>query len=250
VEKRLGSPLRPLLGQVALVTGASSGIGRAVAVSLARHGASVCLVGRNPKRLALAHKEAERHNRSVKTYRTDLTRDRDLRRLVSSVERDFGRLDILVHGAGVIALGPVETAPVSDLDLQYRTNVRAPYVLSQVFLPLLKREKGQIVFVNSSAGLLARANVAQYASTKHALRAIADSLRDEINVDGVRVFSVFLGRTATPMQAAVHEHEGRKYRPESLIQPEQVASLIVATLTLPRDVEVTEARLRPLRKPG
>lgn len=249
MAKRMSPAPRPLLGQVALVTGASSGIGRAVAIALARHGASVCLVGRNLRRLALAHREAERHIPSVKTYRTDLTRDRDLRRLVSNVERDFGRLDILVHGAGVIALGPVETAPVSDLDLQYRTNVRAPYLLSQVFLPLLKREKGQIVFVNSSAGLLARANVAQYASTKHALRAIADSLREEINVDGVRVFTVFLGRTATPMQAAVYRQERRTYDPQGLIQPEQVASLIVATLTLPRDVEVTEARLRPLRKP-
>jgi NADP-dependent 3-hydroxy acid dehydrogenase YdfG len=102
--------------------------------------------------------------------------------------------------------------------------------------------------MNSSAGLSARAGVAQYAATKHALKAIADSLREEINDDGVRVLSVFLGRTATPMQAAVHEMEGREYYPELLLQPEDVASVIINALSLPRSAEVTDIIVRPLAK--
>jgi NADP-dependent 3-hydroxy acid dehydrogenase YdfG len=85
----------------------------------------------------------------------------------------------------------------------------------------------------------------QYSATKHGLKALADCLRAEVNSYGIRVISVFVGRTATPMQAAVHASEGRAYRPEKLIQPEDVASLVVHTLTLPPTVEVTALHLRP-----
>lgn len=108
--------------------------------------------------------------------------------------------------------------------------------------------KGQIVFINSSAGLNARADVGQYAATKHALKAIADSLREEVNADGVRVLSMFLGRTATPMQDAVHKMEGKEYHPECLIQPEDVAAVVVNALSLPRTAEVTDIHIRPMNK--
>jgi NADP-dependent 3-hydroxy acid dehydrogenase YdfG len=97
-------------------------------------------------------------------------------------------------------------------------------------------------------GLNAVAHIGQYAATKHALRAVADSLRAEVNPAGVRVLSVFLGRTATPMQATVHQMEGRAYRPELLIQPQDVATLVLNTLSLPRTAEVTDIHLRPMIK--
>ena len=111
---------------------------------------------------------------------------------------------------GAIEDRPLETMRV---DQHYQTNLRGPYLLTQALLPLLKLRRGQIVFMNSSAGLDARANVAQYAASKHALKAIADSLREEINRDGIRVLSVFPGRTATPMQQQLHVLEGRPYQP-------------------------------------
>jgi short-subunit dehydrogenase len=145
--------------------------------------------------------------------------------------------------------GPV-SATADQLDRHYRTNLRAPYVLTQGLLPTLISRQGQVLFVNSSAGLAARANAGQYAASKHALKAVADSLREEVNPAGVRVLSLFLGRTASPMQAAVHAMEGRPYQPESLMQPEDVAALAVHALTLPRSIEVTEISMRPLLKPG
>jgi NADP-dependent 3-hydroxy acid dehydrogenase YdfG len=126
--------------------------------------------------------------------------------------------------------------------------VRGPYLLTQALLPLLRACHGQIVFVNSTVGLEARAGVGQYASTQHALRAIADALRAEVNPDGVRVLSVYLGRTATARQARIFRLEGRPYAPELLIQPEDVAEMVLATLRLPRTAEVTEIRMRPLVK--
>ncbi len=155
---------------------------------------------------------------------------------------------MLIHSAGVIDLGSIETAPVEGLDWQYSVNVRAPYALTQGLLPILRLSQGQIVFINSSAGLTARLGVSQYAATKHAIKAVADSLREEVNADGLRVLSVFVGRTATPMQAAVHEMEGRSYHPERLLQPEDVALLVVNALSLPRSAEVTDITIRPLVK--
>src|SRR5207249_1460435 len=96
--------------------------------------------------------------------------------------------------------------------------------------------------------LRAGAKASQYASTKHALKALADSLRDEVNAAGIRVMSLFLGRTASPMQAMVHAMEHRKYSPELLIQPEDVAAVVINALTLPRTAEVTEVSMRPCMK--
>jgi NADP-dependent 3-hydroxy acid dehydrogenase YdfG len=86
-----------------------------------------------------------------------------------------------------------------------------------------------------------------YAASKHALRALADGLRDEVNKKGVRVITVFPGRTATPMQEAVHRYEGRPYDAERFLQPEDVAAAAVNALALPRTAEVTDLHIRPMR---
>jgi NADP-dependent 3-hydroxy acid dehydrogenase YdfG len=116
---------------------------------------------------------------------------------------------------------------------------------------MLRSRQGQIVFINSSVAVVnARAKLGQYAASKHALKAIADSLREEVNADGLRVISVYPGRTATPMQAAVHEMEGRAYHPEHLMQPDDVAAMVINALSLPPSAEVTDIMIRPLTKPN
>jgi len=237
-------------GQIAVVTGASSGIGKAIALDLGARGATLCLIGRRLERLDAVAKSARATAPRVSCYRVDLTVDEEVQKLAADLQRDFGYLDLLVHSAAVIHLGRLEVAPVEDLDEQYRTNVRAPYVLTQTLLPMLKARQGQIVFINSSLGLRsAIPNLSQYTATKHALKAIADSLRAEVNSDGVRVLSVYPGRTATPMQAAIHKIEGKKYYTERLMQPEDVAAVVVNALSLPRSAEVTDVSVRPMNKP-
>lgn len=237
-----------LEGQVAVVTGASSGIGKAIALALAAQGAVLGLVGRRLELLETVAKSARETARRVLCYRTDLTSDEDMQKLVAHLQQDFGYVDLLIHSAGAISLGPLESAPVKDLDWQYRTNLRAPYVLTQALLPMLTSRRGQIVFINSSASLSARASVGQYAATKAALKAIADSLREEVNAEGLRVLSVYPGRTAGPMQVAVHEMEGRVYHPERLMQPEDVAAAVIGALSLPRSAEATDISIRPMLK--
>jgi len=238
-----------LTGKVALITGSSSGIGKAIALNLATRGVFLNLCGRNFSNLDNVAKAARRTSKSVRCYEVDLTVDDDISILAKHIENGQGQLDILVHSAGVIKLEKLESANIEDLDLQYHVNVRGPYLLTQLLLPLLKKNRGQVVFLNSTAGLNSQAGISQYAATKQALKAISDSLRDEVNVYGIRVLSVYPGRTATPMQVEVHEMEGRTYQPQRLLQPEDVAAVVIHAMELPRTAEITDIMIRPMMKP-
>jgi NAD(P)-dependent dehydrogenase (short-subunit alcohol dehydrogenase family) len=235
--------------QIAVITGASSGIGKAIALGLAQQGATVCLIGRNPERLKTVIEITRAVAPKSRWYQADLTIEGDVREVARRIGQDFESVDILIHSAGFIALDRIETASLQDFDRHYLINVRAPYLLTQTLLRLLKVRRGQIVFINSSAGLNAKANAGQYAASKNALKAIADSLREEVNADGLRVLSVYPGRIATPMQAAIYQMEGKVYHPERLMQPEDVAVVVINALSLPRTAELTEIHIRPLIKP-
>ncbi len=240
--------MEPLSNQFAVVTGAGSGIGKAIAQALGAHGATVGLVGRTKTKLdATAASFGSNGPRPV-VLPTDLSVDEQLDALKAEVERRFEQVDVLVLCAGEIAHGPVETAPVADFDKLYRANVRANYRMVQDLLPMLRKRPGQIVFINSSVGLSARPNVAQFSATQHALRALTDALRAEINPDGIRVLSVYPGRVATPRQEKLYTKQGSNYRPELLVQPEDIASVVLNALILPRSAEVTEISIRPLAK--
>jgi NADP-dependent 3-hydroxy acid dehydrogenase YdfG len=237
---------RPLGGCSALVTGAGGDIGRAVAVVLSELGAAVGLVGRTRSSLdATAHTvvgEAE-------VLPTDLTCNDEVTRLVAQVKQLFADgLDVLVHCAGVYASGQIDEALVDDLDSMYDANVRAPYRLTQLLLPQLMNRQGDVVFVNSTQGIAAVAGIGQYAATQHAMKAVADSLRAEVNRHGVRVLTLHVGRTATRRMEKIFAAEGRAYRPELLLQPTDVARTIAYCLSLPRTAEVTSLTIRPAIK--
>jgi NAD(P)-dependent dehydrogenase (short-subunit alcohol dehydrogenase family) len=234
-----------LAGRVALVTGASSGIGRAIALALAAVGIRVFLAARDPQRLEEVASRIRNAGGEAVPFEVDLLLDRSTTRLAELVRRDRPELDILVHAAGTITTKPLLEARMEDFDRQYRVNVRGPYLLTQRLLPTMVHRRGHIVFINSSAGLRARAGVSQYAATKHALKAVADSLREELRGTGVRVLSLYPGNTATPMQVALHAERGRPFTATRYLEPADLASLIVATLTLD-SAEVKDIDLRPL----
>jgi NAD(P)-dependent dehydrogenase (short-subunit alcohol dehydrogenase family) len=181
-------------------------------------------------------------------HRADLARREDIDLLAEELLTRLDRLDILVHSAGVIALGAIEDSLYERMDFHYSVNVAAPLALTKLLLPPLERARGEIVFVNSSLGMHAKAGAAEYGATKHALKALADSLRQEVNERGVRVLSVYPGKTATRMQERLHREEGVPYAPETLLQPEDVAEIVQSALSLQRTAEVTDIHIRGMRK--
>jgi NADP-dependent 3-hydroxy acid dehydrogenase YdfG len=232
-------------GTTAVVTGAGSGIGRALARELLARDVTVWLVGRRREKL---EETAEGHAALARICPTDLTDDASAAELVAAIHGEAQAVDVLAHCAGVIVSGTIEESDPEGFDLQYRTNVRAVYSLSRLLLPLLRSAKGDVVVLNSSIVFGSRPGIAQYAATQQALRALTDTLRREVNEDGIRVLSVFPGRTATPRQERLYEGEGAEYRPELLLQPEDLVTIVVAALELPRTAEVTDIRIRPMLK--
>jgi short-subunit dehydrogenase len=226
-----------------VITGASSGIGRALAVELASRGARLELQGRDPERLAQVGRAVAAAGGRAELRGLDVTDDGGVDDWAASL--DGRAVGALVHCAGMIRLGTVAETATDVLDEHYRVNVRAPYRLTRALLPALERARGQVVFVNSGAGLHANAGWSAYAASKFALRALADSLRQEVAARKVRVTTVYPGRTATPMQREVHRQEGRAYDPDAFVRPEDVASQIAAVLALDPPSTVTELTIRP-----
>jgi short-subunit dehydrogenase len=224
-----------------LITGAGSGIGAALADELTARGDRLVLLARTEAR---ATELADRYP-GAQTFAADLADPASIR--VPELER----LDSVHHVAGVVDLGAVADQPVEQLREQVDVNLVAPAVLTRLTLPAVRRARGTVVFVNSSAGLTASATWSAYAASKFGLRGFADSLRAEEVEHGVRVTTVFPSRTATPMQEKVHEQEGRTYDPARWIDPAVVAATILHVLDLPDGVTIPEVTVRPLvPRPG
>ena len=232
-------------GQTAFITGASSGIGRAIARELGAGGARLILAGRIRGALEVTAEPVVAAGGQVELCPFDLLDPAATDGALAAVRERHRRIDLLIHSAGVVTLGAVASASLEDLDLNYRINLRAPFQVTQALLGPVRAAKGQLVFVNSGAGLNARAGWSHYAASNHGLKALADALREERKADGVRVLTVYPGRTATPMQARVRQLEGAAYRPEDFIRPEDVSLMVCQALALPRTADVVEINIRP-----
>jgi len=225
------------------VTGATSGIGAAVGQTLAASGVRVFLVGRNPRKLAAAARRIPARLLAG-TALADLRSLPDIRRLLGEISRRLSRLDVLVHCAGEYQWSEPGSVDSESFDLLFEVNVRAPYLLTQGLTPLLARARGQIIFLNSSVVKGAGQGVALYKATQHAVQGFTDSLRQDLNRRGIRVSSVFPGRTASPRMRRIYARQGKRYRPQVLLSAADVAQLVLAVTQLPQRVEVTDVHLR------
>lgn len=221
---------------VHLLTGAGSGIGACLADTMHARGDQLLLVVRSQQR---AEELAERWQ-GAWTLVADLVDPGAIAGLDLP-----GSLDSVVHVAGAVDLGTVGELTSGQWRSQLEVNLLAPAELTRVALPALRAARGTVVFVNSGAGLRANPEWAAYAASKHGLRALADALRLEEKGNGVRVTSVYPGRTATPMQERVHEQEGKAYDATEWIRPETVAAAIVHALDLPADATIPDVTVSP-----
>lgn len=223
-----------------LITGAGSGIGEAVARRLAERGDELWLLARDAGRAAMLRDRFP----GTRTLVGDLAEPGRLSWAFGQQEPP-PRLDSLLHIAGVVELGPIADLSASVWQSTLAVNTIAPAELTRLMLPALRAARGRVVFVNSGAGQSAHADWGAYAASKFALRALADSLRAEEREHGVRVTTVYPGRTATPMQRKVHAQEGRDYEPQAWIDPDSVATVVLTALDLPGDADLTEVSVRP-----
>ncbi|PRB09567.1 SDR family oxidoreductase [Microbacterium sp. MYb62] len=225
-----------------LITGAGSGIGAVLARRLLDRGDDVVVLARDAGRARQIAADLP----GAAVVVGDLSQPGRLSWALSKQQLP-DRIDSLVHVAGVIDLGDVADAPAALWEHQLAVNLVAPAELTRLLLPVLRVSQGQVVFVNSGAGLRASAGWSAYAASKHGLKALADALRAEEAQYGVRVASIYPGRTATPMQQRVHQQEGQEYDADRFITPDAVATTILTALDLPRDAEITDLTVRPGR---
>jgi NADP-dependent 3-hydroxy acid dehydrogenase YdfG len=240
-----------LADRVALVTGASSGIGVATARALAAAGAHVSIAARRQDRLDALARDLEKSGVKALVLAADLLREEENRRIVAATEAHFGRLDILVNNAGVMLLSPVDGANSDDWRRMLELNVLAPMVSSQAALPGMRaRGDGHIVNISSTAGRIANPNVSGYSASKFGIVAFSESLRREVYKDKIRVTVIEPGIVETELREHI-PHAGTKQAIDAFaasvrqLQPEDVANAVLYCVSQPPHVNINEILMRP-----
>jgi NADP-dependent 3-hydroxy acid dehydrogenase YdfG len=246
-----------LTGTVALVTGASSGIGEATAVALAEHGASVVLVARRRERLDALAARVGAAGGTALVVDTDVTVEARAREAVTRTVHELGRLDILINNAGVMLLGKVEGADVSQWRQMLDINVAALMNLTHAALPHLlaaaeqqPRQLADIVNISSVAGRVARQGSAAYNASKWAVNAFSEALRQEVTARHVRVGLVEPGAVDTELASHNTDPEviarlRQRFGSLERMTAEDIAEVILFMVTRPRRVALNEVLVRP-----
>ena len=240
-----------LQGKVALVTGASSGIGEATALGLARAGARVAVAARRRDRLeGVSRRISELRSQSL-VLEADVAREADAASIVERTVERWGRLDILVNNAGVMLLSPIDRARPEDWRRMLDLNLLGLMVATRAALPHLRRQKdGHVVNISSTAGRVANPDASVYAATKFGVGAFSEALRREVYMDNIRVTVVEPGAVATELREHVPDPDTRTRidswaRSMRQLQSEDVAAAILYAVTQPPHVNVNEILLRP-----
>jgi NADP-dependent 3-hydroxy acid dehydrogenase YdfG len=252
---------RSLEGTVALVTGASSGIGEATGRALAELGAAVALVARRKERLdRLAAEITGKGGRAV-AIETDVTDRRQAEAAVERTVAELGRLDTVINNAGVMLLGPIENAPVEEWERMVHLNVLGLLYTAHAALPhLLKAAQGEprrvadLVNISSVAGRVAREGSGVYNLTKHGVGAFSESLRQEVTGRHVRVSLVEPGAVSTELtthlRPEIAEQAMQRFGHIERLESEDIADAITYIVTRPRRMAINEILVRPTEQQG
>jgi NADP-dependent 3-hydroxy acid dehydrogenase YdfG len=248
-------------GTVALVTGASSGIGEATARQLADNGAAVAIAARRLDRLEGLAKQIRDAGGTALVLETDVT---DQGQAVAAVERtvaELGRLDTLVNNAGVMLLGPIVGAPVEEWQRMVDLNLFGLLHCTHAALPHLlsaaedrPRQVADVVNVSSVAGRVARSGSGVYNATKHGVGAFSESLRQEVTRRHVRVSLVEPGAVSTELAShnrpEILERMGKRFAGVERMVSDDIADAITYVVTRPRRVAINEVLIRPTEQEG
>ncbi len=236
--------MRPLAGSVALVTGASRGIGRAIALQLASLGASVAICGRDRAALEESVSALATTPVSVHSQIADVTNLADVSDLVATTESTLGPITILVNNAGIGLFGPVHEKTEVDWDRVLDTNLKSVFLVSRAVAPsMIRRGSGDIINISSLAGKNTFAGGGIYCASKWGILGLSGCMAEDLREHGIRVSVICPGSVAT-------EFSGRGPKdPRKVLSPEDVAHAVEAIVTQGPHSFLSEVHLRPLRKP-
>lgn len=234
---------RPLLKQVALVTGGSRGIGRAIAIRLAELGAAVSICGRDNEKLRETADALQALTEKAFWQKADVTRVDEVGKFVSEAEANLGAIGILVNNAGIGLFGPAHEKSEEEWDRVLNTNLRSAFLVSRAVLPsMIRRGAGDIINISSLAGKNTFAGGGLYCASKWGLQGLSGCMAEDLRDYGIRVSVICPGSVAT-------EFSGRGAKDAAkALQPEDVANAVEAVVTQRHGSFMSEIHLRPLRK--
>jgi 3-oxoacyl-[acyl-carrier protein] reductase len=248
VEVGVDRPGRELKRQVAIVTGATSGVGLATCRALSDAGSIVVAVGRNVEGLAAVVAEIEQRGGEAISLRLDVRAEQDMAEMVQRTLQRYGRIDILVASAGVLRGGRpqvVAEMPLAEWDLVIETNLKGVFLSNRAVLPtMLKQRRGTIINLSSTSGRQGLAYDSAYCASKFGVMGFSEALAEEVRPHGVKVQVVLPG----PVDTAIWRQNEPLPRPGHLLPPERVADLILYLLTLPEDTVLANTTVVPLRR--
>ena len=242
---------RTLTGKVALVTGASSGIGEATAIALAQAGATVAVAARRADRLQALLKRIEAAGGKGLALPGDMTVESEAIKAVDDTFAKLGRLDILINSAGVMSAGNIEKGSVDEYRRVFDINLFATLYTCKAAVPrMLAQGVGDIITISSLAGRKGNPMTNAYSASKHAVNSMTDALRQEVGNRNIRVCVLMPGATSTEVGDSISDPEWRKriqahVSKEGAVQPSEVGETIVFILSLPRHVNISEICIRP-----
>jgi clavulanate-9-aldehyde reducatase len=244
-----------LSNRVVAVTGASSGIGEAIALACARAGASVGLAARRADRIELLRERIVEDGGQAIAVPTDVAEETQARAFVERTHAELGRLDVLVNNAGVMLLGPIENAPTEEWRRMIDANVYGVLYCTHAALPLMHAQgSGHIINVSSVAGRVARAGSGVYNLTKFGIGAFSESLRQETVGLGVRVTLVEPGAVATELaghnRPQVLEQMAKRFQGVTPLESEDIANAVLYAIGQPPNVSINEVLIRPSGQTG
>ena len=240
-----------LAGKVALVTGASSGIGEAIAVALAEAGATVAVAARRADRLAGVVERIEKAGGKALALTADMTVEAQALKTVEDTVAAFGRIDILINSAGVMQTGVIEGANIAEYRQTVEINLFGTVYTCQAAVPhMLRQGVGDIVTISSLAGRKGSPPTNAYSASKHAVNAMTDLLRQEVGDRNIRVSILMPGATTTEVAGNISDPNWRQaieahVSKEGAVQPSEIADTIVFMLSMPRHVNISEISVRP-----
>ncbi len=229
-----------LEGQVAIVTGASKGIGKAIALSFAKEKMKVVLAARTKSELEKAAREVNQLGGESLPIPVDVSREENITQLVSQTLENFGKIDVLINNAGMGVFAPVDELRVDDFDRMFSINMRGVFLCTQAVLPYMKNQKsGAIINISSLAGKNFFKGGSGYAATKWALNGFTKCLMLEAREYDIRVSVVCPGSVATEFSP----HSGKD--PAKILHSQDVADAVLTILRLPSNALMSEVDLRP-----